>query len=440
MFSQFLSIRQKITPGAHKIISNTSWLVLDKLLRMSIGLLVGAWLARYLGPEQFGLFNYAMAFVALFAPFAALGLDGIVVREILKFPEKSGSVLGSAFILKLISGFVSMGLATISIYFFRSDMTSRLLVIILATGFIFQSFDVIDFWFQSQIQSKNVVIAKIMSFVIVTILKIIFIQTGASLLVISMLTSIEILLGSVGLFMMYESSQSSVSTWMTNFNCTKKMLKDSFPLIFSSIAIVIYMKIDQIMLGQMLGDKAVGIYSVAVRLSEVWYFIPVAIASSITPAIIRARECDPQDYHKKIQAALSGVAFLAYLISVAMSFLAGWLITQLYGAAYTEASPILMIHIWTSIFVFLGVIRGIWLIAENLTVVYLQTTVLGALVNIGLNFILIPRYGGLGAAISTLISQAMASFIANLFFSKTRRIFWCQLRSILFPDPTLIFR
>jgi polysaccharide transporter, PST family len=430
VLNRFLNIRLNVTPGVSKILGNASWIVVEKLLRMVAGLFVGVWVARYLGPEQFGLLNYAMAFVALFVPLASLGLEEIVIREITQHPGEKHKLLGSAFSLKIAGGFLSLAIATLIIFISRSDSLSWQLVSIFAGIYIFQAFDVIIFWFHAQVQSKYVVLAGSTAFVITTILKIFLIQVKASLVAFAWISLGESIIIATVLILCYQTNDQSILNWKPEFQFAKQLIQKSCPMIFAGLANILYMKIDQVMLGQMLGDTAVGIYSVAVRISEVWYFIPLAIASSVTSNLIATRKESLDQYHRKIQTILNGVVMLAYLISIGMSFLAAPIILHLYGAAYTESIPILIVHIWASIFVFLGLIRGIWLIAEDLAVIYMKTTALGAAINIVLNLILIPRYAGLGAAIATVISYAVASYVSCLFYPRLRIIFRLMNRAI----------
>jgi polysaccharide transporter, PST family len=430
MFSRFLDIRQKITPAANKIIGNASWLVVDRLFRMIAGLIVGVWVARYLGPEKFGLLNYAMAFAALFLPLSTLGLEEIVTQGIVTDPDEQDKLLGSSFVLKLIGGVLSLAIATLCISLSRSDSLSWALVSIFAGVYIFQTFDVIIFWFNAQVQSKYAVFARSAAFTITTILKIGLIQTKASLLAFAWISLAEAFLTAIFLILFYRQNQQYFLNWKPRLLYTKQLLRRSYPMIFTAMATILYLKIDQVMLGQILGDEAVGIYSVAVRISEIWYFIPLAIASSVTPSIVHARQTDLSQFYKKLQTVCNGSVLISYLISIGVSFLAQPVILNLYGTAYSDAVPILMVHIWSSTFVFLIVIRGVFLIAEDLTMVYMQTTMLGAIMNIILNLFLIPRYAGFGAAIATVISYAIASYLSCMFYPRLKVIFQIMNRAI----------
>ena len=414
------------------IIANTGWLFADRILRMGVGLFVGVWVARYLGVQQFGVFNYATAFVALFSTLSTLGLDAIVVRSIVREPEKRLQILGTTFWLKLIGGIAALVLAVSSIILLRHDdhLTISLVAILASVG-IFQTFDTIDIWFQSQVQSKYTVIAKNTAFVITALIKVILISIHAPLIAFAWTALGEVGLGAIGLIISYRVRGYSPWLWPWSSPLAKTLLKESWPLILSGVTIMIYMRIDQIMLGQMIGDKAVGLYSAATRISEVWYFIPVAIASSVSPAIYAAKEVSEALYYQRIKQLIRMLVLISLVISVPMSLMSGKLITILFGNGYAEAGKILAIHIWASLFVFMGVATSPWFIAEGLTEFSFHRTLIGAVVNVVLNFLLIPSYGGIGAAIATVIAYAIAAFLANGLNSKTHRIFIIQLKSLI---------
>jgi PST family polysaccharide transporter len=414
------------------IIANTGWLFADRILRMGVGLFVGVWVARYLGVQQFGVFNYATAFVALFSTLSTLGLDAIVVRSIVREPEKRAEILGTAFWLKLLGGIAALVLAVSCIMVVRHDdsLTISLVAILSSVG-IFQAFDTIDLWFQSQVQSKYTVIAKNTAFVVITLVKVILISIHAPLIAFAWAALGEIGLGAIGLIIYYRVRGYSPWLWPWSLPLAKTLLKESWPLILSGVTIMIYMRIDQIMLGQMVGDKAVGLYSAATRISEVWYFIPMARASSVSPAIYAAKEVSESLYYRRIEQFLRLLSWLSIVVAVPMSFLSGTIITILFGKSYEASAYILAIHIWASLFVFMGVGTSSWFIAEGLTQFALRRTIIGAITNVFLNIFLIPAYGGVGAAIATVISQAFASFLSNATHPKTRKIFNIQVKSLI---------
>jgi len=193
---------------------------------------------------------------------------------------------------------------------------------------------------------------------------------------------------------------------------------------------MIYMKIDQIMLGQMIGDEAVGLYSAATRISEVWYFIPMAIVASVFPAILESKKRSEDEYYERLQKLYDLMAMISVGVALAMTFLSMLIVTSLFGEAYSEAGPVLAIHVWAAVFVFLGVASSQWFLAENLQILSFQRTALGAVVNVILNLWLIPLYGVVGAALATVFAQATASLFFDGIQKKTRRMFWMKIKSM----------
>jgi polysaccharide transporter, PST family len=422
----------KSRSGLRAIITNTGWLFADRILRMGASLVVGVWVARYLGVQQYGLFNYALAFVSLFSPIFTLGLDDVVVRHIVRQSSNKEEILGTTFWLKLLGGIASVLVAVGTMFFLGEHETLKIwLVAILGMAGIFRATDTIELWFQSQVQSKYTVIAKNTAFMLNTAIKIALILTKAPLLAFAWVTLAEFAMSAIGLLIVYQAKGSSLWLWRWSSSVAKTLLKESLPLIFSGFAILIFMKIDQVMLGQMIGDSEVGIYSAAVRVSEIWYFIPGAIVSSVAPAIYAAKEKSESLYYQRIGQLLSLMTCISLAIALPMSFLSDKIIMVMFGSGYAEAGGILAVHIWTSLFVFMGLATSPWFIAEGLNHVSLGKTLFGAILNIVLNLLLIPKYSGLGAAIATIISQAAAAFICNAFDSRTQKIFKIQVRSLL---------
>ncbi len=417
----------------HSVLENMGWLFLDKLFRMGVGLFVGVWIARYLGPGQYGTLSYAQAFVALFSVLASLGVDKIVIRDIVNDPDCSAETLGTAFVLKIIGGFLTTVISLAAIYLLRpEDSLTFYLVAIIAVGTIFQSFDVIDLWFSSQIQSKYTVYSLNIAFILVSVVKVALILAGAPLTAFAWAALAEVIIGSVGMLAFYRWNGYAMSKWKNSYKRAQELLQQSWPLILSGITIMVYMRIDQIMLGQMLGQYAVGIYSAAVKLSEIWYFIPVAIISSFTPALLDAKKLDESIYYHRLQKIFNLLAIIAYSLAIPVTFLADWIITVLFGTEYGPAGTVLAIYIWAAVFVFLGVARATYLVAEDLMKLSLATTSIGLVVNIVLNYLLIPSYGPTGSAVATVFSQFVASVASNFFYAETRIIGVMQIKAIFF--------
>jgi PST family polysaccharide transporter len=399
---------------------------------MGFGLVVGVWIARYLGAQQFGLLNYATAFVAIFNPLANLGLDAVVVRRLIANPMQQQQILGTSFWMRFIAGWLTWLVVVLGIYFLRhDDLIMIASVTILGVASVFQSIDTIDLWFQSQVQSKYSVIAKNIAFLITAFIKVALIVIHAPLLAFVAISSLEIILGAVGLSIVYQQQGHPIGLWKWSQSLAKDLIRESFPLILSGLTIMIYMRIDQIMLGQMIGDKAVGIYSAATRISEVWYFVPMTVASSVMPSIFKAKEISDELYYQRIGQLNRGLVWLSIVVAIVMTFISKPIIIMLFGDSYVESGTILAVHIWASVFVFTGVATSGWFIAENLTYLSLYRTLTGAIINVLLNIFLIPLYAGLGAAIATVVAQAVASFIVNGLNPKTWKLFKIQIKSLL---------
>ncbi len=337
-------------------------------------------------PEQFGIFSYAIAFTSIFSGIAKLGLDDILVRNLVNDFDKKNIYLGTAFWLKLIGAFLTFGFIVIATLFTSNDATTNLYIYIIGGGIIFQSFEVIDFYFQSRVLSKFVSLCKIIQLIISSMLKIYFVLIGANLFWFVLVSLVDQFSLALSLFIANRIRKIENFYKYFEISVAKTLLKDSWPLILGSLFVMIFMRIDQIMIKEMLGAKEVGIYSVAVRLSEIWYFIPVVIANSLYPAIVNARKISKELYFKRLQRLYTLLVWLAIGIALPMTFFSNKLIILLYGTAYKDAGLVLMIHIWTGVFVFLGVAFSRYLTAENLTKKSLYRTLLGAISNILLNF------------------------------------------------------
>ncbi len=414
-----------------KILANISWLFADKVIRLGVEVFLGAWLARYLGIEQFGIYSYAIAYVAIFRAFAGLGLDRIVVRNIVNSPESKDEIISNAFVLKLIGGIVSAIFAVVTIYGLRpDDQLLQSVVAILSLSMIVQAFDVVDLWFQSQVTSKNTVIAKNLVFLTISVSKFYLILIQAPLIYFVWLIFIEFCLLGIVLVLVFTRHQKQIKIGLFRFTKAKEILMDGLPLMFAVFAVIIYMKIDQVMLGEMTSSRDVGLYSAAVKISEAWYFFPAIIAKSVFPSVVKYREENKKKYYQKLQKLFVHLVGISYVVSIFFTVFSHQIITTLFGSEYYDSGLILSVHIWAGVFVSLGVIRGLWINAENINNFYFISTSIGALVNIGLNFILIPKMQGLGAAIATIIAQCLAALFLGFIFKKTRKISFNMLKSL----------
>jgi len=423
--------------GFKRYFVNTSWLMGYRVLSMLAALFVGVYVARYLGPEQFGLLSYAVSFVGLFTAIATLGIDSILIRNLLKTPEKSAILLGTAFCLKIIGAFAMLLCIFVSLRFMRNDFQTNKLIAFIGCAVIFQALNVIDFYFQAQVKSKYVVLIQIFQLVISSVVKIVFVLISAPLVWFAGVYLLDSVILAFGLFALYRVLKGNIQGWKWDYTVAKKMLIDSWPLILSGIAISVYLKIGQVMIKEMLDAKQVGLYAAAARLSEAWYFIPVAVASSVFPAIINAKLKSEDLYYQRLQRLYNLMVIIALVIALPVTFFSPWIIGILYGDEFLPAAIVLSIHIWTGVFVFLGVASGKWLLTENYMGKNMYRTILGMIVNIAANFTLIPRYGIYGAAVSALMAQASADLLYDIFDKETYPSLKMKIRAL---NPFLLCR
>ncbi|MBW2737768.1 MAG: flippase [Deltaproteobacteria bacterium] len=386
-----------------------------RVLSMVVALFVGVYVARYLGPERFGLLSYAGSFVGLFTALATLGLDGIMVRELVKSPERKDELLGTAFWLKA-GGAILMwiGIAA-AIPFTHNDTQTNILVAIIAFAVIFQAFNVIDFNYQAEVKSRYVVYAQLVQLVASSITKLIFVWIAAPLVWFACVFLLDAVVHAVGLTAMYLKNTGKIWYWKWRWETAKELLRDSWPLILSGMVVSIYMKIDQVMIKEMLGAEEVGHYAAAVRLSEAWYFVPMAITSSVFPAIINAKKQSKELYYQRLQKLYDLMVWLAVAIALPTTF-----------------AGVLSIHIWAGVFVFLGVASGKWFITENFMKLSFYRTFLGAIGNVVFNLIFIPILHIKGAAIGTLLANLLAAYFFDVINLKTRKTFLMKTKSLCF--------
>lgn len=436
--SRFLS-----HPGIRRYGINTAWLFSEQVLRLIAGFLVGVWVARYLGPEKFGLFSYALAFVSIFQGIAKLGLDWIVVRDLVREPEKRDVYLGTSFWLKLIGGVITFLIIAIilfiqSIFTFNFFTETNIYILIIAFGIIFQSFEVIDFYYQATVQAKYISIRRIIQLILSSIIKIFLVLIGADLIWFVLVSLFDIISLSIMGWLIYRSQGLPNFVRYFDIEVGKKLLKDSWPLLLSVIAISINMRVDQVMIKNMLGDREVGLYSAAMRLVEVWYFIPMIITQSVFPAIVNAKKISEELYYKRLQKLLSLLIWIAILIALPISIFSKQIIYFLYGEKFLEASNVLAITSWASLFVFIGVGTSQWFLTENLQNLAFYRTLYGAITNVILNFIFIPYFGIIGVSIAIIISYALSAYFSLLFNKKTLKIF--KVASIAFFIQNPIYK
>lgn len=417
--------------GSLKYVNNAFWLFAEKGLRATEAFLIGLWVARYLGPEDFGLLNYAHSLVFLFTAIATLGLDQIVIKDLVNKGALRDKILGTTFGLR-IGGFLVMTLFILLTLLFLDNSTRvNWLIWLITFSVLFQSFNGIDFYFQSKVASKPITMVNMGMILISAVIKIGLIIAKADLIYFAGIYAIETFINAVGFIYFYSREKLKITDWKFSWDTAKNLLSRSWFLIIGTIATAIYMKIDQVMIKEFMGDRAVGLYSAAVKTCSVWLFVTVAITQSVFPSLVKLKKTNQEQFLNRLQQLYNLLMKIAIVASIVFTLFSSVIVNFLFGEAYVESSGILTIYIWSIIFVFLSNASWGYYLNENLEKFSSIRLVAGAIINVVLNLIFIKKFGLLGAAYATLISYAISGYLVNALFTKTRINFVLQSRSIL---------
>lgn len=421
MFQNRLAVRAALL--------NSIWLLLDKGIRLVGGLFIGVWVARYLAPENFGLMNTLLAIYGLVLVLCGLSFEPIVLRFLTKYPSKEAVVLGTALRLRLMVAIVA-GIGFMCIPLFWSGAgVSPWLWAIMGVTFLLNPFLIIRQWFESRVASKYVVISELLAFAFTSFLKIfgILYHFPVSWFVIVIVA--ETVLGLVGYSFFYRRQRHS-GPWCFSWRMARVLWHQSWPLLLSTAAIMIYMRIDQVMVLSLAGRHEAGLYAASVRISEILYFLPMIILSSVFPGLIVLRKTNIAKYRDQLNLLFSGVSLMSYCISLLIVLFSPLLIAGLYGRLYLGAAPILVVHLLSFVWVAMGAISSIFTLNERLTRHTMVRDCIAAGLNVVFNFCLIPYWGAMGAAVATFIAYSFAGFWGNFFFPKLRPLFYLQLRGL----------
>lgn len=421
----FLRRRLEGRPQVLTIVHNSGWLMFDKLVRMALAVTVGAWVARYLGPARFGELAYVIAFIAFFQAVANLGLDGIIVRDLAQGEGRAEIILGSALWLRVGVGCIAWACALLAMLLLRAGDHQALVLTALVGGtLIFQAADTIDLWFQSQAQNRRTTLAKLVGYLLSNAIKVWLIVRHAPIVAFGAVMAFEFMLIAVGLAVAYRRFPTS-SRWKASGAVARRLVGQSWPFMLSGVAVITYMRIDQIMIREMLGGRELGIYSAVLPISQLWHVIPMTLFSSLAPFVARKRLEGKEGYYQVLQKAFRLFGWIAVLCSIAVAVLAAPIVGLLYGSAFADAVNVLRIHVFTNVFIALGVAQGFWMLNENAGRVGLLKAILGGVVSVAGNFLLLPILGIYGAACVAVLAQFVSAVGSNALLAP--RIWKMQL-------------
>lgn len=405
--------------GFKKYFKNTGWLFLARLINLGIAFFVTAYVARYLGPANYGLLSYAISFVGLFVFIVNLGIDHVLFRNLIAEPEKKEQHLGTAFLLRLAGALLAFAIIAFTTFWINASYIVNVLVLIIAFAYIFQPFNILNYFFNARVQAKYSSLATIYVTIALSLLKISIVLADKGIIYFAFISVMETFLYAIFYTYFYKKLGFSIFNWKFDRTIAKQLMLDSWPLIFSTVFALIYSRIDQVMIMHYYDQTAVGLYDAAVRIAEVWYMVPGIIISSVFPAIVNAKKNDQALYRKRLIDLFLLVSMLGFGFSLSIFFLAYFIMYIIFGSAFVGATSILQIYVWGGIGFTLFYAVNQFLVTENYTKIIFFSTLAGMLVNVILNVVLIRSVGLNGAAWATLISYSILP-ISMLLFRKVR--------------------
>ena len=439
----FSNIKQKLEGHNvfKKVAKNSSWIVFQNIFTMILGVVITGVIARYFGTEKYGIFNYILSITSLVSGIASIGIYHIATKDLTQRPEDEGKILGTSFTIRLIAAILLIIAAETTVCIMtNNDSTSMVIGILLSLMMLFSCSEVIDYYATANLKVKYLAVSKCISYIIFAVLKILIVVLKLDIRYYTATYLIEGIIYAIFLSISYKLIHKNIGKtckWSFDKDYAKKLLSNCWYFALSSIMVTIYMRIDQVMLGKMIEDKSqVGIYSAAVRIAEMWAFVPNSIISSFKPVIMKYKgENNNKEYVKNLQRLYDISSLVSILFAIGITIFARLIIMILYGKAFLEASKILYILIWGIWFGILGNVHYVWLICENKGKYSLFYSATGSISNIIFNAILIPKYGMYGAAIATLISQFIANIVSFGIFKETRVLSKFAIKAILFVEP-----
>jgi O-antigen/teichoic acid export membrane protein len=430
------------SPHIKKYAANTGWVFADFFLRQGLNIIVGIYVARYLLPEGLGTLSYATTYLQLLQPFAHIGLTAIVIRDLVKYKSDTPQIMGTAFTFKMWSSLISFMAILCIIYFINGAAVSKWYILVASASILISPLQVIDFYFQAQVKAKYIVYAQQISTVVISALRLVGVFLSFKITWFVWMLFAETLITSLMLVLFYKLNKQQVKLWKYDRLIAKRFLGELWPVIFSGFFIALYMRIDQLMIFEMMDAKALGIYAAAVKLCEPFYVVATLICSSLFPAIVNGLEISRKEYEHRLQRLFNILTWLSILVSLFIHFTSPYIINLIYGAEYAGAETVLQVYFWASILVFQGVVAGQAYVTEKLQLYGTLYTAIGAVINIGLNYLLIPIMGVMGAAIATLVAYTFSATLLNALFSPTRLIFKQQIIAFtaIFTKPKLLLQ
>lgn len=427
----FLRSRLAGRDTVRRVFDNSFWLSCDQMLRMAAGFVVGVWMARYLGPEGFGWLNYALATVGVVSSLASLGIGSVVVRELVRAPEDTAAWMGAAFFLRA-SG-AAIGFLVCVLLASRQSAPAGSLTAIVAAGMLFQILDVVDLMVQAQGRARVAAGVRMTACVFASLFKATLILVEAPLEAFAAAGVAELAVTAGGWWWWSRRAGCGPGQWRAEGARVRALLRECWPLALSGFAVSTQAYADQLILGLLLGADELGQYAAALRLVSVFAFVPMVVQTAAAPEITRAKRDDEKLYWRRLHNLYRLMLGIFVATAIPLAVLGPEVVRMFYGASYAGAAALIP---WLTFRLFLtnyGVARSVFVANEGLFRFALVTSLAGAAVNLGLNFLWVPMWGARGAIAASLISFAVTIFVCEAFEPRARKNLRLMLLAIALP-------
>jgi O-antigen/teichoic acid export membrane protein len=429
----FFSKYKQLDGNKKKVFMNVFWAMLGKIVNMAAELFVGILVARYLGPENYGIMNYVISYVTIFSIIATFGLSNIEVRELSKSPEKKEAILGTCFGIRFIFTTIAYLLIVVSLFVFKTDTFTKTMILLYGISLYSTScFEVIRNYFTSIVKNEYVVKSEIARTLIGASIKIILLLIHAPLWAFIIAIAFDTVLVASGYVISYNRVVGRIRDWKYDKTIVRYFINQSFPLLLSGAAIIVYQRIDQVMIGNMIDKQSVGYFATAGKFLNLILFLPTVLTQTVTPLIVKTRQNGTkEEYEYKSFQFISVVVWISIILAAIFSVLAYWMIYCTYGIQYLAAVPVLQVMAWKTVGMAISSSGGQLIIIEKIQKWAVFRNLAGCIVCIALNLILIPKYGVVGSAYVTIITLLVSGFLANYIIPPYRHIFWLECKALV---------
>ena len=415
--------------NSKNVVKNAGWIIGVRIIQSVLSLIISMLTARYLGPSNYGIISYAASLTAFVLPIMQLGLSNILVQEIINEPEKDGETIGTATVMGVVSAcFCVIGIIAFSTIVNKGETETILVCGLYALSLVFQAIELVQYWFQAKLLSKYTSIASLIAYIIMSLYKVYLLISGKSVAWFAISYSIDYLLIAVVLIVIYTKKSKHLLKF--SWEKAKQMFSRSRYYIISSLMVTVFAQTDRIMIKLMIGNSETGFYSAAISCAGITSFVFSAIIDSMRPVIFESKKESENKFKENMINLYSIIIYLSLAQSIVISMFSGIIVRILYGVNYLNSVSVLRIIVWYTTFSYLGSVRNVWILAHNKQKYLWIINLSGALLNVCLNYILIPVWGSCGAALASLITQIFTNVIISFIIKEIRENGFMMIRAL----------